>query len=258
MKTVNFLFSFLIILLATATLSAQDLTDDAWKNNGNNVYVDDGTKVGIGSNVPKTHLFMQTQNKFGLSLHGAANGWSTIGSNWAGGSKLTAGHSSIVQFTPDGSVWFRINKNGNTLANGGWDTPLRMYQGGFVVVGSQDKNMTKDNFGNVLTGYKLFVKDGILTEKVKVAISTTDDWSDFVFADDYKLNSIETVEEFVKENKHLPNIPSAEAVVENGVNVAEMDAKLLRQIEELWLHVIELKKKNDALEAKFEGSTNKN
>jgi len=103
--------------------------------------------------------------------------------------------------------------------------------------------------GNVTTpsGYKLYVDDGILTEKVKVATVGSSEWADYVFEEDYDLNSTEEVETFIKENKHLPNVPSAKEVSENGVEMVEMDATLLRQIEELWLHVIELKKENTEL-----------
>jgi len=52
----------------------------------------------------------------------------------------------------------------------------------------------------------------------------------------------------VKKNKHLPNVPSADEVVENGINLGEMDATLLRQIEELWLHTIELNNEKENLE----------
>ncbi len=100
-------------------------------------------------------------------------------------------------------------------------------------------------------GYKLYVKDGILTEKVRIAGVTSLQWADYVFEPDYNLNSIEEVEQFVKENKHLPNVPSAKQVEKNGVDIVEMDATLLRQIEELWLHVIELKKQNDALKVEL-------
>jgi len=96
-------------------------------------------------------------------------------------------------------------------------------------------------------GYRLFVKEGILTEKVQVAPYGSINWADFVFEEDYDLNSTEEVEQFIKENKHLPNVPSVQEVNENGVDMVEMDATLLRQIEELWLHVIELKKENEAL-----------
>jgi len=134
---------------------------------------------------------------------------------------------------------------------------MRINADGRVAIGAGGNyvaaaDLFKDVSGTQITDYSLFVGKGIITEKVKVALTTTGEWADFVFEEDYELNSIETVEEFVKENKHLPNVPSAAEVVENGLNVAEMDAKLLRQIEELWLHMIELKKENVALKARFD------
>jgi hypothetical protein len=97
------------------------------------------------------------------------------------------------------------------------------------------------------TGYNLFVEKGILTEKVKVAVKTTSDWSDFVFEKNYKLTPLQELEVFINKNKHLPGIPSAQEVVDNGINVAEMDAKLLQKIEELTLYMIEMKKENEKL-----------
>ncbi len=97
------------------------------------------------------------------------------------------------------------------------------------------------------TDYKLYVQTGILTEKVKVALSSSANWADFVFDKNYKLLSLPEVESYIKENKHLPGIPSADEVVANGLDLAAMDAKLLQKIEELWLHVIELKKENELL-----------
>ncbi|MFD2603234.1 hypothetical protein [Flavobacterium suzhouense] len=94
-------------------------------------------------------------------------------------------------------------------------------------------------------GYKLFVEEGILTEKVKVAVKTTTDWADYVFAPDYGLMPLAEVEKFTKENNHLPNVPSAADMVNNGLDVAKMDAKLLEKIEELTLYIIEQNKTND-------------
>jgi len=93
-------------------------------------------------------------------------------------------------------------------------------------------------------GYKLFVEDGILTEKVKVAVKTTTNWADYVFAPDYKLMPLNEVEQFTKENNHLPNVPSAEEMVNNGLDVAQMDAKLMEKVEELTLYIIEQNKVN--------------
>src|SRR5690606_910854 len=95
--------------------------------------------------------------------------------------------------------------------------------------------------------YRLFVEDGILTEKVKVAVKNTSDWADYVFADEYKLMPLEQVEKFVKENNHLPNVPSAVEVVESGIDVAKMDAKLLEKIEELTLYIIQQQKEINEL-----------
>ena len=95
--------------------------------------------------------------------------------------------------------------------------------------------------------YKLYVDDGIITEKLKVAVKGTPYWADYVFEDSYKLRPLSEVEAFIKENKHLPDIPSAETVVEEGIDVAAMDAKLLQKIEELTLYVIETAKENERL-----------
>jgi hypothetical protein len=56
------------------------------------------------------------------------------------------------------------------------------------------------------------------------------------------LKSLDEVEAFVKINKHLPDVPNAEEMVKNGLDVAKINALLLRKIEELTLYVIDLKK----------------
>ena len=100
-------------------------------------------------------------------------------------------------------------------------------------------------------GYKLYVQDGILAEKVKVAASSSVNWADYVFEPDYQLASLNAVEAYVKEHKHLPNVPSTADVQNNGLDLAETDAVLLRQIEEIWLHLIELKKENQLLRSQL-------
>lgn len=107
-------------------------------------------------------------------------------------------------------------------------------------------------------GYRLLVKGGMITEKIKVAVAGSTDWADYVFEDNYKMLSLENVEKFIKENKHLPNVPSTAEVLTNGVDVAKTDAKLLEKIEELTLYMIELNKQvkelknqNEILKAKL-------
>jgi hypothetical protein len=74
---------------------------------------------------------------------------------------------------------------------------------------------------------------------------------DYVFASNYKLRSIENLENYIVTNKHLPNIPSAKEVSENGINLADMQVKQMEKIEEAFLYIIQLKKENDALKERL-------
>ncbi len=106
------------------------------------------------------------------------------------------------------------------------------------------------NAGGVsVANYSLFVKGGILTEEIRVALSTT--WADYVFAKDYNLKPLSEVETFINTNGHLPNVPSAKQVKEEGINVAEMATIQQEKIEELTLYIIAQNKRVEALEAKM-------
>jgi hypothetical protein len=96
--------------------------------------------------------------------------------------------------------------------------------------------------------YKLFVEGGILTEKVKVALRSTTNWADYVFANDYKLMPLSEVEEFITVNKHLPGVASASELVKNGIDVVEMQSKQMEKIEELMLYVLQQNKKIEELQ----------
>jgi hypothetical protein len=107
------------------------------------------------------------------------------------------------------------------------------------------------------TQYNLYVKKGILTEEVKIAGEGSSEWADYVFAKNYKLRTLSEVEEYVKVNKHLPGVPSAEEVSKDGINVAKMEAKLLEKIEELTLYMIDIKKENIKLKNRLKRLENK-
>ncbi|GAB2769742.1 hypothetical protein GCM10027275_10300 [Rhabdobacter roseus] len=116
--------------------------------------------------------------------------------------------------------------------------------GGGVLIGS--------GFKTLPTGYQLYVSEGILTERVKVALKSTDEWRDHVFRDDYKLRSLNETEAFIKEHRHLPGVPSAEEMVKQGNDLHRTEAILLEKIEELTLYLIELNKKNEQLTQEVE------
>ena len=76
--------------------------------------------------------------------------------------------------------------------------------------------------------------------------------ADYVFEENYNLRPLSEVESYVKENKHLPGVPSAAEISENGMSVSQMSNLLLEKVEELTLHMIELEKENKALKAEVE------
>ncbi|MDR2436758.1 MAG: hypothetical protein LBD17_01620 [Endomicrobium sp.] len=78
-------------------------------------------------------------------------------------------------------------------------------------------------------------------------------WFDHVFASDYKLRPLRELDVFIKEKQHLPDLPSEEEVKENGINVFEMNALLLKKVEELTLYIIDLEKRISEIENKKGG-----
>ncbi len=105
--------------------------------------------------------------------------------------------------------------------------------------------MLAHNGGNVGIGTtnptsKLTVAGNINSREVKVSV---DAGADFVFDKDYTLPSLQEVEKFVTKNKHLPEIASAKEMQKEGINLSEMNIKLLQKIEELTLYVIEQNKR---------------
>jgi hypothetical protein len=126
---------------------------------------------------------------------------------------------------------------------------------GTLIVGIDADNVTTP------PGYRLFVQEGILAERVKVALKGTGQWSDYVFKQDYHLMPLDQLEKFVNTKSHLPGIPSAEEMVKEGLDLGQMDAKLLEKIEELTLYIIDLNKQLQAQKKEIETlkqSVNKN
>lgn len=77
-------------------------------------------------------------------------------------------------------------------------------------------------------------------------------WADYVFKDDYQLKPLSEVEAFIKENKHLPSVPSAATIQEKGAHVAELMTKMMEKIEELTLYSIQQKKEIDELKKRLD------
>jgi len=189
-----------------------------------------------------------TRNLMGNSqnggLHIFSNADETNSATTGGSSILLFSNSTPAPWGAAGSI--RLTAGGNTtdpgpafvfdVSNNATFGPIMyLYKNGKVAIG--------DVWPNTPNDYKLYVQKGILTERVKVAMSSDlTNWSDFVFADDYKLKSLSEVENYIGKHKHLPEIPSTAEVQKDGIDLADMDAKLLQKIEELTLYVIQQQK----------------
>jgi len=101
-------------------------------------------------------------------------------------------------------------------------------------------------YGRVFA-YELSVEGLMCAKEVRVMLSGSPCWPDYVFSKNYKLMPLQELEQFVNKNQHLPNVPSATSVAENGVELGEMNATLLKKVEELTLYIIDLQKQIDEL-----------
>lgn len=97
---------------------------------------------------------------------------------------------------------------------------------------------------------KLAVNGKIRAREVKVEPGSNN-WPDYVFEEGYKPLSLAEISTFVKQHKHLPEVPSAKEVEQNGLELGEMNKILLKKVEELTLHLIEKEKQLNALEERI-------
>ncbi|MEO9964172.1 MAG: hypothetical protein ABJF11_00195 [Reichenbachiella sp.] len=95
--------------------------------------------------------------------------------------------------------------------------------------------------------FRVYGNGKVEAKEVLVALNI---WNDHVFKSDYDLRPLEEVHEYVQTNHHLPEIPSEAEVFANGINLGEMDAMLLKKIEELTLYIIEQNERIKELELK--------
>jgi hypothetical protein len=109
-------------------------------------------------------------------------------------------------------------------------------------------NTNNIGIGTTMPGpYKLAVEGTIGARKIKVTQALP--WADFVFDPEYVLPTLKEIEAYVRVKKHLPGIPSATEIKENGLDLGDMQQKQMQKIEELTLYLIEINKKLAAQEA---------
>ena len=92
--------------------------------------------------------------------------------------------------------------------------------------------------------------DGTVYAK-KIIVSTTT-FPDYVFKKDYRLLSLSEVKAYIDQHQHLPETPSEQEIVKDGLNLAEMNKLLMKKVEELTLYLIENERKDKEKDTSLE------
>jgi len=184
------------------------------------VFPSSGGNMGIGTTAPTAKL----------DVNGNIKATDNITVNKSGSYRIAlngTSHGYIYGRNDSAEKKFLINSNGNTWFNGG-----------------------NVGIGTSFPDSKLTVKGMVHAEEVQVDLSVPG--PDYVFKEDYDLRTLEETQDYINEHGHLPNIPSASEMEENGVELGSMNMKLLEKIEELTLYVIELKKESEKQQKEIE------
>ena len=221
-----------------------------------------GMNMGVGALTPHPYLWSNTGTFFvgndgnpTLSVYGMNNG--TVGI----GTVTPAAKLDLNFFNPAGE----IPQSGLLLQTNSFYTPnnannsyyMKTLDKGngsvaFIIKGNGQVGIGTENIGSC----KLAVDGRIGARGIKVTVDPN--FPDYVFEPSYKLRPLANLEQFINQNKHLPGIPSAEEVKkEGGIELGDMNVKLLEKIEELTLYVIELKKENEQMKKEIKAMKEK-
>ncbi len=185
-----------------------------------------GDKVGIGTSTPSDKLHI-------------LDGDLTV-------EQTGAGTGAIINFVTAGCSW-EIFQNGTT-GRLNYSSPCASATGpSFKLDPSAQKNLlrlgvvaadTVDITGNLVISGNCTEQDGAC--------------ADYVFEPDYELRSLDELGAFIAENKHLPNVPSAEEMTQNGVNMTRLAGRLLEKVEELTLYTLQQQELIEELQTSLE------
>ncbi|MBL0152810.1 MAG: hypothetical protein IPP93_04725 [Chitinophagaceae bacterium] len=196
--------------------------------------VRDDNRMGFGYN----------GSSYGRTMNVGGTGINFYTANEAGfGGAIFPTDTSMVLWSNSGANNYLVLQPswGNT-GIGTYSPNAKLHVNGTMLMGG-----TADR---IATGYSLSVHGKIICEEVKVQLYAS--WPDYVFDEKYNLMPLKDLEASIRQNKHLPNIPSAADITDQkGISLGEMNRKLLEKVEELTLYIIQLKNENNNLDSRL-------
>jgi hypothetical protein len=214
--------------------------------------------VGIGTTSPQSKLHVTGNQSINWQETDDAKGTAlvTIGDRGGNGSLFinTPTHTPYypaglgIDGSYDSNSWTStINIKAFGVKYMSWHSVLAFHTSNGASINEAMRIDPNSNVGIGTThpAYKLDVFGTIRAKEVKVDLNGV---ADFVFKPDYQLRPLSEVEKYIKANSHLPEIPSAAEVAQNGLSLGDMQNKLLQKVEELTLYSIEQEKKNAELQ----------
>lgn len=233
------------VLFLSAGLLVSHVLFAQWTTSGSNIYSSNTGNVGIGTTTPAYKLDVSggvhststyysdafTAGNIALYARGSATG--------VDGNLVLQSNNSQAYWITGANGYLRIGGNGGTEPSQG---AINIDYNGNVAIGTL----------NTTAGYKFGVNGSAVFDAVTVKSFSSNNpkatpWADYVFDRNYQLPTLESLGEYIRQNRHLPGIPTAAEVEKNGIDLGATQARLLEKIEQLTLYTIDLQKQVDAL-----------
>ncbi|HTH56908.1 MAG TPA: hypothetical protein VL728_12750 [Cyclobacteriaceae bacterium] len=235
--------------IGQGNLGVANSTFDIQHYNGNDIrFLNSGTEqvrflasngnVGIGTASPNQKLevnggILQNSENTALGIDAQTNARLGFVKKFGFGPVIASDATSAIVFAQSNQTGIHTNISGATLTE-----RMRIGMNGYVGIGTANPD------------YPLTVNGSVHAKEVRVDLNVPA--PDYVFQKDYQLTPLDEIKNYIDQNKHLPEVPSAKEMEKNGVQLGEMNMILLKKIEELTLHMIEQNKKLDATLSKIE------
>jgi len=172
------------------------------------------------------------------------------GTSYGGGVIGVYGYCTGTAGSRYGVYGYGYNSGGEAIGVYGYASGTTASWAGYFAGSTYVSSDLRVATTSAATGYAVSVNGKIACEEVLVQDAAS--WPDYVFADNYKLMSLDDLEKNIKKNNHLPGLPSAATVEEQGFELADMQKRVLEKVEELTLYTIEQNKQIKALQQEME------